>query len=123
MIKGTFIVVLLPVILLALFSLVQHFRTVKLLSKRNNPNASKMNVDTTTLTRIITLSNSIAVLLTGLLAELILISGIVNTPDSFVTLLLHYLVILLIYTTIADFIFRIVSYIYAYIKIKGDRHG
>lgn len=119
MIKGTFIVVLLPVMLLALFSLVQHFRTSKLLAKRNNPNANKMSIETTTLTRIITISNTISIILTGLLMELIFVSGIVNVPHNFVTLLLHYLVMLLIYTTVADFIFRVVSYVYAYIKIKG----
>ena len=119
MIKGTFIVVLLPVMLLALFSLVQYFRTSKLLAKRNNPNANKMSIETTTLTRIITISNTISIILTGLLMELIFVSGIVNVPHNFVTLLLHYLVMLLIYTTVADFIFRVVSYVYAYIKIKG----
>ena len=119
MIKGTLIVVLLSVMLLALFYLVQYFRTSKLLAKRNNPNANKMSIETTTLTRIITISNTISIILTGLLMELIFVSGIVNVPHNFVTLLLHYLVMLLIYTTVADFIFRVVSYVYAYIKIKG----
>lgn len=123
MIKGTFIVVLFPVILLALFSLIQFLRTSKLLSERNNPTANKMSIETTALIKLISTANILSLIITGLLMELIFISGIVNVPHNFVSLILHYLVILLIYTTISDFIFRVVSYIYIYFKVRGQKDG
>lgn len=119
--KGTFLMVVLPILVLSLMSLVQYVRSSKMLAKRKQPTGTKMNIQTTTLVNIVAISNVVSVIITGLLILLIFISGIVNVPDNFPVLLLHYLVTILIYNTISDFMFRVVSYIYLYLSLKGKK--